>query len=313
MPRRSRPAGRPGALDEARALVALVASLSEAGDALTPEAVSSRLGVDAEQAEKLIGLVLTAAGADGEQLPLTEEGGGVTLALSRGVRGRRLRLTRGETLALLAALERLGVPEADPLRSRLAGSLQGGAPDEGGVRRLLGSSDGRDGAVVAACAEALAGHRDLEFAYHKEPGGEAEERHVRPLRLRSEGDAWYLEAHDLDRRAERTFRADRMGDVRAVARAAAGAEEGRPAAHAGAREVRLVFHEPRYLDLLPWHELSVTRRDAEANVVEATTPLYGGTWLARMVAACGGTVTTDDPELAALVADYARAQLDARG
>ena len=48
MSARPRGAGRPGALDEARELVALVASLSEAGDALTLDAVSSRLGVSPE-------------------------------------------------------------------------------------------------------------------------------------------------------------------------------------------------------------------------------------------------------------------------
>ena len=46
-------AGRPGALDTAHELVPLVSSLSEAGDALSSDAVAERLGVDEGEAEKL--------------------------------------------------------------------------------------------------------------------------------------------------------------------------------------------------------------------------------------------------------------------
>ena len=108
-----------GALGEARELVALVASLSEAGDALTAQAVASKLGVSLERAEKLIELVLTASVGDGLGLPLIEEKDGVSLLTSRGVRGRRLRLTRAETVALLAALDRMGTSGADELRDAL--------------------------------------------------------------------------------------------------------------------------------------------------------------------------------------------------
>ena len=45
MPTRSPGAGRPGSLDEARELVALVSSLSDAGDSLSAAAVAERLGV----------------------------------------------------------------------------------------------------------------------------------------------------------------------------------------------------------------------------------------------------------------------------
>ncbi|HBG3383148.1 TPA: hypothetical protein KQB18_004396, partial [Clostridioides difficile] len=60
MPRRAS-AGRIGAVDEARELVALVSSLSEAGDALSAKAVAARLGTTPERAEKLIGLVGTSS------------------------------------------------------------------------------------------------------------------------------------------------------------------------------------------------------------------------------------------------------------
>ena len=52
-------AGRPGSLDEARELVTLISSLSDAGDSLSADAVAERLGIDAEEAEKLVALVLS--------------------------------------------------------------------------------------------------------------------------------------------------------------------------------------------------------------------------------------------------------------
>lgn len=310
MPRRKGAGGRPGGLDEARELVALVASLSEAGDALTADAVAARLGVSSERAEKLVGLVLTSAAAGGTRLPLVEEDDGVTMLLTRGMRGRAVRLTREETVALEAALERLGVAEGDPLRGRLEGALSPAGPDEGLVRRLVtGEKDPALAKTISACARALAEHRDLRFSYRRGGTGPAEGRRVSPRRLRCEDDAWYLEAYDLDRAGERTFRLDRMSEVQAAARgdAAAGRTPcaGRPAQPA--RMVRITFDDPHYLKLLPWHELSVLERSDGRAVAE--TPFFGGPWLVRMIAACGGSAHVEDPELAALVADYAREQL----
>ena len=150
-----RDTGRPGALGQARELVALASSLSEAGDSLSADAVAARLGMGRAQAEKLVGLLATAATADGTGLPLVEDGdGALTLLLDAGVRGRRLKLNLAETAALLAALDRMGVAADDPLRERLEGSLPGDAPDEGLVHRMLGElSSG--GGVLLTCARAL--------------------------------------------------------------------------------------------------------------------------------------------------------------
>lgn len=46
-----------------------------------------------------------------------------------------------------------------------------------------------------------------------------------------------------------------------------------------------------------------------AREVGATTTWYGGDWLPRMLCACGGTATTDDPELAARMRTIAAEQL----
>lgn len=299
---RARPrGGRPGSTEEARELVALVSSLSETGDALDADAVAARLGVSRAHAEKLLSLVLTARTTAGAGLPLVDDDGALALVSSGGTRGRALRLTRSETLALVAALEQLGVPDDDPLRSRLESALDADPVDEGLVRGLAGArTDGGAAPALAVCAGALAARRDLAFSYRRLDGGAPTDRRVRPLGLRREDGAWLLDAFDLGRAGERTFRVDRMSDARACAPAAPTAPAAEPGAGDGTRTVRLSFSDPRYLELLPWHELDVEPAGA-GGVIRARTPWYGGSWLVRMVAACGGTCTTDDPELAARV------------
>lgn len=301
-------AGRRGALEEARELVALVSSLSEAGDALSVEAVSARLGVSRERAEKLVELVATACSADGAGLPLVNEGDGrLTLLLDTGLRGRRLRLDRAETTALLAALDRVGVPAQDPLRERLEGSLAGAAPSEELVRRMLGEPGRAAPDALPACASALLARRGLRFCYKKPDGDECEARSVLPEGLRCEGDLWYLDAYDIDREGARTFRLDRMENLEELP-----ARTSRPAKTRGEeprRTVRLRFDDPRYLDLLPWHDLSVVLRE-EGGAVVAETPYFGGMWLPRMVAACAGAVSCDDPEVERLAGEYAAGELE---
>lgn len=304
MPARRTGAGRRGALEEARELVALVASLSEAGDALTVNAVAAKLGTSRERAEKLIELVLTATLGDETRLPLVEEQGGVTLLLSAGVRGRRLRLSRSETVALAAALEELGVAEDDPLREKLESSLSQEPVDPDLVRSVV-AADMTDGtSELAVCAAARAQGRMLAFSYRKAGEDAEEERRAVPLDLRREDGAWYLDAHDPDRGDTRTFRLDRMAHARLLGRADAPQE----AAHETARMVEITFSDPRYLQLLPWHRLHVKQTDRRGRV-HAETPYYGGDWLPRMLAACAGSASTTDEEVRRRVAAYARSCL----
>lgn len=304
-----RNAGRKGSIDEARELVALASSLSEAGDALTADAVAHRLGTSRQRAEKLIDLVATATTSGGVGLPLVEDGRGeVTLITGAGVRGARLRLSRAETTALLAALDRIGVPADDPLREALGPSLPDGALDVGTVARALGGSRRGGGPALRTCSRALLRGYELRFSYARVGESAHRDRRVAPEGLRFEDDVWYLDAHDLDRREERTFRLDRMERVEAVRPAAAAPRR----VAREARTVTLTFRDPALLEALPWHDLHVT--DAEKDgAVAAQTPYYGGMWLPRMVAACGGAVTCDDPEVSALARDYAREQLQKQG
>ena len=273
MPRRTS-AGRIGAVDEARELVALVSSLSEAGDALSAEAVAARLGTTPERAEKLIGLVGTSSSSGGIGLPLTlEEDGDATLAFSGGVRGRRLRLTRGETVALSAALERLGVSPDDPLRGRLEAALGAEPVREDLVRRVVGSRGETESEKVESCARAILEHTSLSFLYRGAEDAQARRRSCVPRAIRAEGDSWYLDAHDLERGGERTFRLDRMKELERGPKITKPKEREEGAR----REVDITFGDPRYLDLLPWHDLRVTGAGEDGSA-SARIDYYGGMW-----------------------------------
>lgn len=301
---RSKAGGRPGSIDEARELVALISSLAEAGDALDVEAVAGRLGISRERAKKLLSLVLTARTTAGIGLPLVEDGGMLALVSAGGTRGRALRLTRTETVALVSALERIGVAPNDPLRARLESTLSAEPIDEALVCRLVDARENdMTSANLVACAQALAERRGLSFSYRRLDTNEQTNRNVQPLGLRLEESAWLLDGFDLDRAGNRTFRVDRMADVSLRTLAHKGTDEKDRELPSRARTVRLCFSDPSYLNLLPWHDLHIESTDP-GGVVHAQTPWYGSSWLVRMVAACGGTCSTDDPELTTRVRSY---------
>jgi len=53
--------GRTGGVEEARELVALVATLSDEGATLDAETIATRLGITLDEARKLLSLILTAS------------------------------------------------------------------------------------------------------------------------------------------------------------------------------------------------------------------------------------------------------------
>lgn len=308
----ARGAGRPGGLDEARELCALVASLSEAGDALTVDAVSSKLAVSTERARQLISLVLGLTAGDELRLPLVEDEGGeeVTLVFSEGMRGRPLRLTYQETVAVAAALEHLGVGEDDPLRLSIESALSRERASQDVIERVAahlaqerGGAPG--GTPLITCALACARRHELHFDYRKVGEDAVTRRSVVPLRIRHEEGAWYLDAFDLGREGTRVFRVDRMGCVEDT-----GTRRDLPcdAPQGEGRAVEVTFLDVRYLDLLPWHRAAVEGRDDEGHVT-VSIPYFGGLWLPRMLAACGGSVRVHDAEVATLVREYAAREL----
>ena len=76
-----------------------------------------RLGVGEGEATRLMDLLVEVAATEGSYLALAEgeDGRSVTLAYGGGTHGRQVRLTRGETFALLAAMGALRrAPGAPP-------------------------------------------------------------------------------------------------------------------------------------------------------------------------------------------------------
>lgn len=309
---RGRGAGRPGSIEETRKLVTLVSSLSETGDTLSVPAVAERLGIEDAEAEKLIELVLSSTVGNDVGLPLVKDDDALVLISENGVHGRRLRLTHNETLALLAALERLGVAEDDPLRSKVAASLTSEPVDEDLVRRLMAGEAGDDelSQTLAVCGRAAARRHLIEFSYTGSGAEAPEHRRVLPLDIRNDEDLWYLDAYDLDRAGQRTFRIDRM----------AAPEEGGPvkdpspstarqrSASSAARTVQITFYDEGLLNALPWHDLQIIERTEDGRV-RAETPYYGGMWLPRMLAACGASAACSDAEVSELARSYAHSAL----
>ena len=128
---------------------------------------------------------------------------------------------------------------------------------------------------------------------------------MQDARLRQEDGSWYLTGTDPSRGARRDFKLERISSVEAVARAEEAVEPAGPASEP--RRVTLVFDSEHWLELLPWHDLEEARH-AAGNIM-AKTAWYGGMWLPRMIAACGGHVACDDPMLAAAVHGLAAAEL----
>ncbi len=122
-----------------------------------------------------------------------------------------LRLAAGGTVAGLGepAMRTLGKLD-QVLPARLRASVE--AVSQATV--TLGRRDQLvEGAVVALLARAARGCREVRFAYAAASGVETSRR-AEPYRLVATTSRWYLLAWDLERADWRSFRLDRMGEVR---------------------------------------------------------------------------------------------------
>lgn len=299
-------AGRTGGVDAAREIVSVIGALSTEGDEVNPGAIASRMGKTPEEASKFMDMLLY-LGTDDVGLKLCAEfDNDDTPYFVDSAAGRPLRLTKAETLAVQAALAWMGTPEDDPLAATVNRAL--GAPDFDGktVHRMLAPAGSAEvDATRSACAHAIARKLDLRIVYRKSGASTDEVRLVQDARLRQEDGSWYLTGTDPSRGARRDFKLERISSVEAVARTEEAVVPASPASEP--RRVTLTFDSEHWLELLPWHDLEVTRH-ADGTLTAKTT-WYGGMWLPRMIAACGGHVSCDDPMLAAAVRGLATAEL----
>ena len=202
-------------------------------------------------------------------------------------KGRPVRLTRDETLAVLAALSRVGATPDDEIVSRLITTLAAPSVSADEVTAALAASRTKptpeERATLATCSQALADAADLRFAY-TDAHGEKRLRTITPDHLYTEDGYWYLRGFDHTRGAGRTFRLDRMDAAESVAP-----------------------------ELWPADDRTDTRptNATPADVVRTRSATYvvahdfGGVWLPRRLAACAGKVTVFDDALAARIRDHA--------
>ena len=293
------------AVTKVRQLIALAGSLTREGEVITADQVSQALSVSYDQARRLIMLVTMGSGESFDYLPLVIDDDYSEVFLMEGARLSmpRLRLTRSETRALLAALTELGVSANDPLARTLSNSYASPAFSQDDVASSLGLTELTcDVDDLHLCSQAIADEKSLHFTYRPVVGTQPSRRTVVPLFVRRSDDYWYLDAFDLMRQDARVFRIDRMSDLRTAPRPS---DWRGTIAHDHTRMVTVRFDDPLYLDVFHWEGLEVVgRRDG---VTVARLPLYGGTWLARHLVACAGTVAVDDEGLATQMGELLRA------
>ena len=124
------------------------------------------------------------------------------------------RFSAREAAALIAGLQYIAALPANADRetvARLTAKLTRAATAAPAAVAVEGGADARLGVV----RDAVTAGTVLVFDYLN-GRDEREERTVEPLRVESVDESWYLRAWDRSRRALRTFRLDRMRDVRAV-------------------------------------------------------------------------------------------------
>lgn len=304
--------GRTDALGEARNLVSLLGSLSEAGDTITADTISLRLGVTKKEATKLLDLIVSAGSVTQEYLPLADDsdsGDQYVLMSGRGTKGRPLRLTISETIALDAALNVMGVPAHDPLRSQLRRGFAAESVDDAEVARTLAPlAQGDLSKPLAVCSQALLEGTTVVFRYRGTSDQYFATREALPKSMSFEYGHWYLDAYDVDKGAYRTFRVDRMANV-ALGKPPATTDETNP--KVSDKRIELVFSDDRYLTLYEWPGLEVVSREDKR--ITCTIPYYENntSWLVRRIASCGGSVTTEDEGIMSSVREYARHLLHA--
>lgn len=336
--RNTRGKGRKDAVDEARDLVSLLGALAQKGDTVTIDAISSRMGVSEEHARKLLLLLSSASGEYGTPLTVFQTSDDeLTIAFDHATVGRPLRLTKSESIALEAALNYLHLGLDDPLRKRVEHAYISRGVSAKEVAKALAPTDGASNAdALSAITRAMAQQSNIEFTYQGSVDTAPKSRLVRPLGIRRGDSGWYLEAYDVNRKGERTFRVERMAQVADVSNTIASspskaelnvsanargnslkvsttpamaAESVQSSHEQKARRVTLTFLDPKYLSLFEWPGLRIISEKDER--ITATIPYYEASsmWLPRHVAACAGKVTTDDAQLQAAIREYISNQL----
>ena len=294
--------GRKDGTERVRELVALLGSLSEVGDTISLDAISSRLGISHDEARTMMDIICMASGEETGGLLISSNDDETEYTLQYlNTRGRPLRLTTPETMAVLHALDLAGIDEDDQLRTHLSEALTSPTVLIEEVRKSLGAPS--EDPSLLACAQSQAQHRLLSFRYQGIRDNEPRTRTVLVRRLRLSGEHWHVDAFDTEIEQDRTFRIDRMSDPVLGGPASLPQEE-----YTEQTEVRVTFHDMKYLTMFDWPNLRITSE--HAGVIQGILPYYdnGSTWLLRRICACRGTLVVEDERIMQAAREYARTQ-----
>jgi proteasome accessory factor C len=217
---------------------------------------------------------------------------------------RPLRLTRSEALALYLRGKELlgapGLPEAPALASALAKLQEHLGPELSGEApgRVEAAEAGRPAETLERLRRAAADSERLEVEYYSGSRDETSVRRIDPEEGFSALGNWYVVAWDHSSGDERTFRADRMKEVRETGerferRGLAGA--GRPLYTRSHEDVtvRLQLKGParwvaEYYD--------VERTEERNGRIEVTLPTKQLAWVAKLLLRLGGQARVIEPE-----------------
>ena len=127
---------------------------------------------------------------------------------------RMLGLTPHEAMALLTALDAIGLERDDPLAQKILRAVPPLTAER--VRGMEAQAQAKGTAdMLASAAEAITSQTLVRVFYRNPSGQEVRERLVEPMRLSYdlEESAWYLDGWCRDAKGWRTFRFDRMRDL----------------------------------------------------------------------------------------------------
>ena len=285
--------GRKGGTERIRQLLVLLSSLAKEGDTVDVRTVAERLSVSDEEARKLMLLLLEIAQADEYPLAfaMSDDEREITLINDDG--GRPVRLSRAESFAVIAAFDRIGISADNPIRQTVQASFARHGISDEEVRKGSAPAETMPGAAkIQACVDAITRGTHASFPYKGGGDDEARVRNVDPIGLRQESGLWYLDAYDLDCKAKRQFRLDRMGDVHAYGRAETHVEMlGEKGTER--KTVRLTIEGDADPNLFDWHESA--RRTLEDGSTEIETHYFEGRgWTARRIAGYGSRISCDN-------------------
>jgi len=177
--------------------------------------IAERFGVDAEQLEEDLALVLmigTPPYSPGDYLDVIDDGDTVTIRLAEHFR-RPLRLNPAEGLALFAAGKALlavpGSDQAGPLATALSKLEK--ALDLPELVVEVGEPP-----YLGAIRDAAAHHERIEVEYWSAGRDELTRRRIDPTVVFFALGAWYVSAYCHRAEGERMFRVDRVRDLEAV-------------------------------------------------------------------------------------------------